>query len=76
VEKVDCFNGLLLVPNLDSLFEEGLISFREDGSVMVSNRWDRDDQRRLHISADLHLRQVFEQTQPYLAYHREVRFVR
>lgn len=73
-EKGDHFNGLLLIPNLDTLFDEGLISFREDGSVMVSNRWDREDQRRMHITPDLHLRNVFAESQPYLEYHRNVRF--
>jgi predicted restriction endonuclease len=73
-EKIDPFNGLLLVPNLDALFNEGLISFREDGSVMVSNRWDREDQRRMHVTPGLHRRHVFPESQPYLEYHRQVRF--
>lgn len=73
-EKVDHYNGLLLIPNLDALFNEGLISFRDDGSLMVSNKWQRDDQRRMHITDDLHLRKVFQESQSYLGYHREICF--
>jgi len=73
-EKVDHFNGLLLIPNLDSLFNEGLISFKDDGSVMVSNKLDREDARRLSISGDLSLKRVFTETKPYLEFHRSVLF--
>ena len=52
-EKVDHFNGLLLVPNLDVLFNEGLISFRDDGRMLVSPEWRADDKRRMHITPDL-----------------------
>lgn len=73
-EKVDHFNGLLLIPNLDSLFNEGLISFKDDGAVMVSNKFDREDRRRMYITHDLHLRQVFTEARPYLYFHRAVCF--
>jgi len=75
-EKVDHFNGLLLIPNLDSLFNEGLISFKTDGAVMISDKFDRGDRRRMHITDDLHLRRTFEEAQPYLEFHRSVCFHR
>lgn len=75
-EKIDPFNGILLVPNLDALLTKGLISFREDGTVMVSSHWAADDQRLMHVTPDLHLRQAFREAQPYLAYHRECCFRR
>ena len=73
-EKVDHFNGLLLIPNLDSLFNEGFISFKDDGAVMVSNKFDREDRRGMYITNDLHLRQVFTEAQPYLDFHRAICF--
>lgn len=73
-EKVDHFNGLLLIPNLDSLFNEGLISFKDDGNVMVSNKLHHEDRRRMYITDNLHLRQVFAEAKPYLDFHRSVRF--
>lgn len=74
IEKVDHFNGLLLIPNLDSLFNEGLISFKDDGNVMVSNKLDREDGRRICINDNLHLTQVFTETKPYLDFHRSMLF--
>jgi len=73
-EKVDHFNGLLLVPNIDALFNEGLISFNADGGISLSNRFRKDDQRRMHIGDDTHLRHLFTETLPYLEYHRQVVF--
>lgn len=75
-EKVDHFNGLLLVPNLDALFNEHLISFRNDGRILVSSDWRADDQRRMHVTSDLRLRTVHPESQPYLEYHRDVIFER
>lgn len=73
-EKVDHFNGLLLIPNLDALFNEGLISFRSDGHILISSDWRADDQRRMHITPDLHLRAVHPESRPYLEFHQDVRF--
>lgn len=75
-EKVDHFNGLLLVPNLDALFNEGLISFRDDGKIIVSPDWRPDDQRRMHIAPDLRLRTIHPESSPYLEFHRDVVFER
>jgi putative restriction endonuclease len=73
-EKVDHFNGLLLVPNLDALFNEKLISFRNDGRILVSSDWRADDKRRMHITPDLHLRTVHPESWPYLEFHRDALF--
>jgi len=73
-EKVDHFNGLLLVPNLDALFNEGLISFQTDGRILVSSDWRADDKRRMHVTPDLHLRTVYPESRPYLEFHRDVMF--
>lgn len=73
-EKVDHFNGLLLIPNLHVLFNEGLISFRDSGQVLVSSDWQDDDKRRMHITADLGLRAVHPESLPYLEFHRDVVF--
>ena len=75
-EKVDHFNGLLLIPNLDALFNEGLISFRDDGRILVSSDWRTNDQRRMHITPDLHLRAVHAKSCSYLEFHRDIIFDR
>lgn len=74
LEKVDHFNGLLLVPNLDALFNEGLISFRDDGRILISSKWDAKDQRRMHVMPNLSLRAVHPQSKPFLEYHRDAQF--
>ena len=70
-EKVDHFNGLLLIPNLDALFNEMLISFRNDGRIIVASDWRADDKRRMHITPDLRLRKVHSESWPYLEFHRD-----
>lgn len=75
-EKVDHFNGLLLIPNLDTLFNEGLISFENSGRILVSQTWRDDDKRRMHITPSLRLRRVHSESKPYLEYHRDMRFKR
>ena len=44
IECRDPFNGLLLIPNLDALFDGGLISFAESGEIMSSSLLSEDDQ--------------------------------
>ncbi|MGI2227974.1 HNH endonuclease [Shewanella frigidimarina] len=36
-EKVDIDNGLCLSPSFDGLFEDGLISFNDDGSIIIND---------------------------------------
>lgn len=74
-EKVDHFNGLLLIPNLDTLFNEGLISFRDEGGILISPDWESDDKRRMQISPDLRLRDIHPEAKPYLEFHRDVKFI-
>jgi hypothetical protein len=37
-ERLDKFNGLLLSPNLDALFDKGLISFKDSGEILISRQ--------------------------------------
>ncbi|MDM0450952.1 HNH endonuclease signature motif containing protein [Clostridium perfringens] len=37
-EKLNPFNGFLLCPNHDSLFDKHLISFRDNGEIIISKR--------------------------------------
>jgi hypothetical protein len=37
-ERIDPFNGLLLLPTYDKLFDLGLISFSEGGEILISNQ--------------------------------------
>lgn len=41
-ERLDKFNGLLLSPNIDALFDRGLISFENDGEMLESPLLDKE----------------------------------
>ena len=70
-ERLDPFNGLLLVPNLDELFDKGYISFEEDGKIIISEALRSEDLKHLGVSKSMKLSKMHKQMAPYLNYHRE-----
>ncbi|QXP69995.1 HNH endonuclease [Polaribacter sp. R2A056_3_33] len=70
IEKYDTENGLLLIPNLDSLFDKFLISFGNDGTIIISNTLSNDDYIILGISKLMRLKKVTKGMLPYLTWHR------
>lgn len=73
-ERLNVFNGLLLVANLDALFDRGLISFEDTGAVLISQRVSEACRRQLQLSAELRLRWVASHHVPFLSWHREQLF--
>ena len=69
-ERLDPFNGLLLCPNLDAAFDSGLISFKDDGRLLISNQLNPEDQAALGVDSAASLRFIDERHQQYLWYHR------
>jgi len=87
-ERLDGWNGLMLTPDADHLFDRGFVSFGDDGKVLVSPRVPDEDLRRLGFDQLARDRlgvseaQVPWQTeavtsprQSYLAYHRAEVFI-
>lgn len=70
-ERLDVFNGLLLVADLDALFDRGLITFAENGALRVSGKLDATQREKLHLDAALRLRWLAPEHEPYLRWHRE-----
>lgn len=70
-ERLDPFNGLLLTPNLDLAFDQGLISFDDHGQILLGEDLDPDSARALNITPDLRLRQIDARHREYLAWHRD-----
>lgn len=70
-ERLDAFNGLLLTPNLDLAFDQGLVSFDDRGHILISEDLDPDSAQALNITPELRLRQVEPPHRAYLAWHRE-----
>ena len=69
-ERRDVHNGLLLLPHLDALFDAGLISFRDDGVILISSKLPEIDRDRLNLSRRFKLLRVVPAHLPYLHYHR------
>lgn len=72
-EKLDVNNGLLLCPNHDSLFDKGLISFEDDGKIIMSENLSETDKFFLNVNENMKLN-VREENKPYLKYHRNKYF--
>ena len=71
-ERLDVGNGILLTPNLDSLFDRHLISFKDSGEIIISKKLKMDDLELLGINNNMKLSKVFDDMKPYLSRHREV----
>lgn len=71
-EKYDLFNGLLLTPNYDKLFDRFLISFDNQGDILVSKSLSDDDLRILSISKTASIRKdkLIEKHLFYLKQHK------
>lgn len=70
-ERLDPYNGLLLTPNLDLAFDQGLITFDDQGLIQLSSDLDPDSAAALHLHTSLSLRQIKPPHRAYLAWHRE-----
>ena len=68
-ERLDPFNGLMLAPNIDRLFDKGLITFDPDGTIKISPKIDPENQERLGISPDIKLK-IRPKSKKYFEYHR------
>lgn len=75
-ERLDIYNGLLLLPNLDACFDSGLISFDDNGKILISSKLDQSTLRQLCIDSNLKMSRVEQRHKDYLQYHRENRFHR
>lgn len=71
-ERLDPANGLLLIANLDALFDRGLISFRDNGEMIIAPQLSKSEQKTLGLTGGA-IRQPFsKETREYLAYHRQL----
>lgn len=68
-ERLDVDNGILLSPHIDSLFDKHLISFKDDGSIIISDKVSKEDLDILGISKSISLK-VDEGMKKYLKHHR------
>ena len=71
-ERLDVANGFPLSPALDACFDKGLISFTDDGKILISPSLSNGDLSTLGIHSELRLRRVDEESKKYLEYHRNL----
>ena len=74
-ERLDHFNGLLLVPNLDKAFDCGYITFDKSGSILISSKLNSPSS--FGISKDLCIpkNKLNKNHLEYLEYHRSEIFI-
>ena len=53
-ERLDPFNGLLLTPNMDRLFDQFLIAFNDDGSILLSKSLSAEMKAALGVNCLLY----------------------
>ncbi|KJV30047.1 HNH endonuclease [Luteibacter yeojuensis] len=70
-ERLDGANGLMLSPHIDVLFDRHLISFQDDGSLLLSQRLDKDVRSKWHVSRAIIEKTFNRQQCAYLAMHRD-----
>lgn len=75
-EALDYLNGLSLTPTYDWLFDQGYITFMDDGSLICGTRLSRYTWEKLNINpnAKNKMRIYPEGREKYLKYHREFVF--
>ena len=73
-EKIDGNNGLMLAPHVDLLFDQGFISFKDDGTLMISKEIDDEVLISWQISKALNVGSFTTEQGVYLDFHRKNRF--
>ena len=69
IERLDSENGILLSPNIDSLFDKHLISFEDNGSIIISSKIDEVNRKSLGLNLQIKI-PVSEGMKKYLNRHR------
>lgn len=70
-ERLDVFNGLLLAPHIDALFDGGWVSFADDGKLLVSNRLASAARLKLGVLDEWEIRTLKSAHSAYLSFHRQ-----
>jgi excisionase family DNA binding protein len=70
-ERLDIYNGLLLAPHVDALFDQGFVTVADDGSVAISPALDQPACKLLGLGEPASWRVPITDHQAYLGWHRE-----
>ena len=72
-ERLDPNNGLLLLPNIDKAFDLGFISFENKGNVLISHELEEYEKLGINKKMKFSINHFHE---PYMAFHRNIKFKR
>lgn len=75
-ERLNPFNGLLLAPHLDKLFDRGYISFDADGVLLASSLLEQSEIRVFGLENGLRLKKLDSKHIPFHRFHRETIWVK
>ncbi len=71
-EKIDHNNGIILTPTYDKLFDQGFITFENDGSILISPYISPLNIKKLNLAhGKKFVIPQIEKRRGYLKYHRE-----
>jgi hypothetical protein len=68
-ERLDVFNGFLLLPNLDAAFDRGFITVGNAGEVLVSKLLGKEVRGLLGLDQGMRVRGVTDEHRGYLLWH-------
>ena len=69
-ERLNPFNGLLLAASVDRLFDKGLISFSDNGQILVCDQLTDQQLHSVGLSRNSRLAQIHKDHLTYLDAHR------
>lgn len=73
-ERLDVFNGLLLAPHLDALFDAGFVTIAYDGAVVTSELLTAETCALVGLVAPLRVSRLTDAHRHYLEWHRREEF--
>lgn len=76
LEKLSEDNILLLCPMHDALFDKGLISFNENGEILISSELDDNELKLMNIDKGSNIKINSEEQTKFLKYHRKNIFLK
>lgn len=71
-ERISGYNGIMLSPHVDALFDERFISFEDDGKILVHASLPRDVLERWSIDPTVNVGSFHEQQSVFLKHHRKL----
>lgn len=69
-QRLDVDNGILLSPTYDALFDKHLISFENDGRIILSENIEQEAFNKIGVSGQEKLRNLSNGNRAYLDQHR------